>query len=45
MKGKTVFAIAIFSIAILTLAASSQEITSIKPERADAKDFPLIYFY
>ncbi len=45
MKRITVFALTIFSIAFISLAASSQEISTIKLERADAKDFPLVYFY
>jgi uncharacterized protein YegL len=45
MKKTIILSLTVFSIVLLVLAASSQEITSIKLERADAKDFPLVYFY
>ena len=45
MKRIAVLALRLVFIALVSVAASSQEISAIKLERADAKDFPLVYFY
>jgi len=45
MKKTIIFALTLVFIALISLVAASQEISTIKLERADAKDFPLVYFY